>query len=134
MIETFACDTHALVWYAGGASRKLGRDVRKAFEAVDAGEATVYVPAAVVLETWHLALGRVIHPTTTLASWWREVERPNVILDPMSAEDVCAAADLDWDHADPMDRLIAVAALRLGVPLATADEAITRWGGVRVLW
>lgn len=35
---------------------------------------------------------------------------------------------------DPADRFIAAAALEASAPLVTADQAITAWGGVEVIW
>ncbi len=134
MIDAFAVDTHAIVWYSAGILRKLGREARESLEAVESDQATLYVPAAVVLETWLLAGRGIVRAETTISAWWRRFHRPNVVFVEMTAEDVWAAAELDWEHRDWADRLIVSAALRLGVPLVTADEAITRWGGVPVLW
>lgn len=51
MVATLAVtDAHALIWAATGQRRKLGRNARRMFEAVEAGKAAVYVPATVVAE------------------------------------------------------------------------------------
>jgi PIN domain nuclease of toxin-antitoxin system len=52
----------------------------------------------------------------------------------LTAGDVLAAGELDWDHEDVFDRLIVACALRLDLPLITGDAAITDWAGVRIHW
>ena len=43
-------DTHALIWYATGRQRKLGRGARAVFERAERGEAVIYIPALVLVE------------------------------------------------------------------------------------
>ena len=51
------CDTHALMFYAFGGQR-LGRQAATLFDACDAREATIYVPAAVIIEFGLVLRGR----------------------------------------------------------------------------
>ena len=45
------------------------------------------------------------------------------------------AAELDWDHRDPADRIIAATALVHGVPVLTKDEIFHQPGcPVKVVW
>ncbi len=133
-IEAFVADTQALLWFAGNARRKLGKGALRAFDAYQAGEAVLYVPAPVVLETWFLARRGTIRLEGTLSQWWRRVSSSRLIFEAMTAEDIMAAADLNWAHRDVYDRLIVATAQRLGFPLVTKDAAIADWSGVRVLW
>jgi hypothetical protein len=48
--------------------------------------------------------------------------------------DVLRARELDWSHREMSDRMIVASALRLDLPLVTADRAIAEWGGVEVIW
>lgn len=134
-MNAFVTDTHALLWHAMGAERKLGRKVKAAFAAVEREETILYVPLPVVMETTRLRRAGAFRDAHDAVKWWQRLKaRPNVIIVSMEFEDVAMALELEWDHPDLMDRLIAVTALRLGLPLATADRAISEWGGVPILW
>lgn len=134
MRQGFVVDTHALIWFAADLPRKLGRRARAAFQAFEAGAAVLHVPAPVVLETWFLARAGRIQLETSLGRWWEEIAGPSLVLEPLTAEDVLAAAGLAWHHKDVYDRLIVAAALRLGLPLITADSVIEESGLVSTVW
>ena len=53
---------------------------------------------------------------------------------PLSPRVSITAAELDWNHRDPADRLIVSSAQERECPLATADENITSSGLLRCLW
>lgn len=38
--------------------------------------------------------------------------------------------ELDWDHRDPVDRLIVATALAYDLTLVSADEKILAWNGI----
>ena len=86
------------------------------------------------METWFLSQAGVIELETTLGRWWNRMSNPRLHLVDLSASDVFVAASLGWSHRDPYDRMIVATALKLGLPLVTADDAITDWGGVELLW
>ena len=130
----YVVDTHALVWFAANNIRKLGRRALAAFEEFENGDTVLHVPAPVVLETWFLARAERIRLSTSFAHWWEELASPTLVLEPMNAEDVLAAAGFAWSHQDVYDRLIVAAALRLGLPLITADSAIEESGLVETVW
>jgi hypothetical protein len=87
--------THPLVFYAANAVKRLGRKARHAFEAFEAGKATLYVPAPVVLETWMLARAGKLKLRTTLGAWWRDLESAGLVYEPLDGSDVIAASELD---------------------------------------
>lgn len=133
-MNAFVTDTHPLVYFAGSRERRLGRKARAAFRAFEAGQVALYVPATVVLETWLLARGGHLRFPGSLARWWQQIERPALVHVELTAGDVVAASELDWDHKDVFDRLIVACALRLDLPLITGDTVITDWGGVQIQW
>jgi len=56
---------------------------------------------------------------------------------PVTTDIAWAAAAFSWPHRDPCDRQILAAAAPLGVPLVTADKAITAFApgvGVKIVW
>lgn len=126
MVDRFVTDTHPFIWFAADMRRKLSRRACAAFDAYEAGRADLYVPAPVLVETWFLAGNGTIKLETTFGRWWRDLANPRLVCDPMPADDVLAAAELNWEHRDPFDRLIVAAAHRLGLPLVTADTATMR--------
>src|SRR5437867_3158948 len=101
---------------------------------MEANRATIYVPAVVSLEVWFLSENRTVKLETGLREWWSKIESGHLVMVENTHEDVLSAFDLAWDHKDKFDRMIVQTALRLSVPLITADSAITEWGGVDVVW
>ena len=133
-MSAWVADTHALVWYAGGRTTKLGKRARRAFEAFDRGEATLYVPAPVAIEIWLLEKNGTLQIDGGLARWWRALARPELVHLDLTLDDLLVAARLDLGHADVFDRLVVAQALRVDCPLLTRDTEITDWGGVDVAW
>ncbi len=133
-MDCFVTDTHPLVHYAADALSKLGPNARAAFEGFEAGKVALYVPAPVVLETWLLARGGKLKLRTSLGSWWRQLESAGLVHVPLEAADIVSATELEWSHGDIFDRTIVAIAMRIGLPLITADGAITDWGRIDVHW
>jgi len=129
-------DTHALVWFATGETRKLGGSAKRIFEAVDRKDGTgfISVPTVVLHEISSLLIGEKIRLAVTFADWVRSLERHGFI----SIVDVSAEMVLRSDNfkgiADPFDRLIMGCADWLEQPLITVDENIIGSKLVQVIW
>jgi len=125
-------DTHPLVWYLAGEDRRLSRRARATFADVEAGRATLHVPAPVLMELVLLEqLGRVRGPYAEL-----RVQlglRAGIRLEPLLPEDVDEARALAVLQ-DPFDRMIVGTAIRLGLPLLTRDAEITTSRRVKTVW
>jgi PIN domain nuclease of toxin-antitoxin system len=134
VIDAFVTDTHPLVWYAAGQQRRLGRQARLAFEAFEAGQVYLHIPVPVVMETWFLSRGQKVAFKPDFTQWWTRFQTGRLQFEDLQAKDIFAALDLNWKHSDIFDRMIVATALRIGLPLVTADGAITDWGGVDILW
>ncbi|HET8795084.1 MAG TPA: type II toxin-antitoxin system VapC family toxin [Arthrobacter sp.] len=52
----------------------------------------------------------------------------------ITTEHSLTAAELDWEHGDPFDRLIAAQALVEGATLITSDETMQRFEPLSTLW
>jgi predicted nucleic acid-binding protein len=127
------CDTHALVYYAFGGQR-LGRQAAALFDACDAGEATIHVPAAVILEFGFVLGGRRMPSATPLRDFFEDLfANPAYQPFDLTPEQVYLA-DEAHPNNDPFDGLICAAARRLNLPLITRDAEIERWDQVRVVW
>jgi PIN domain nuclease of toxin-antitoxin system len=125
-------DTHALVWYLDGRSKKLSRRAHAAFVHADEGRWTVFIPAAVLFELVLLEQGGVLR--TGYAALRAQLDvRPGFPIVPVTPEDIDEARSLGA-LIDPFDRLIAGTARRLDAPLITMDTRITDSGLVRTHW
>jgi PIN domain nuclease of toxin-antitoxin system len=127
------CDTHALLFHAMNNGR-LGRQAAAMFDACEAGEATIYVPAPVVWEVCLLARAMRVNLRRSASDFFGDLFS-NPAYQPL---DLTPAQVLDADTLtftrDPFDALIAAAARDLSLPLITRDASITAAGIVRVVW
>ena len=124
-------DTHAYVWALTDPDRLSGR----ARTAIEARSNTVLVSAAT---TWEMAIKH-------RAGKWPEAEIP---LDQhhdltsrlggqslvISAADAIRAGSLDWEHADPFDRMLAAQSLLHQAALVTRDAAFGHLRGLTIIW
>jgi len=125
-------DTHALVWYLTGESRRLSRRVRRVFQDADAGRATVRIPVVVLMELVLLERRGRIEVAYHELRDQLEVRR-GMPLEALLPEDIDEARTLAVLR-DPFDCLIAATARRLGLPLITRDQSITEAKVVRTYW
>lgn len=132
--DVYALDTNALIFYSTDQLNKLGPKARTVLDQFENRAVSLVVPSIVLVELWYVHKGGRFQVETTLAAWWRRIESSGVLSIDLTAEDVMLATSLDWAHRDPFDRLIVATTLRYGCPLLTADEAITSWGGIDVVW
>jgi PIN domain nuclease of toxin-antitoxin system len=71
VVELAVTDTHPLLWWARGEKKRLGRNARSVYEAVEMGRAVLFVPTVVLVEIGDLARRGVIRLTGGLGSWTR---------------------------------------------------------------
>jgi PIN domain nuclease of toxin-antitoxin system len=129
-------DTHPLIWYAIGQSRKLGARAREIFETADRrdGSGLIVVPSAVLHEVSNLLIGGRINLARGFSEWVLELENHGFIqIVDVTAEMVIRSDDFKQIH-DPFDRLIMGCAALFEQPLITADNEITASGLVEVIW
>jgi PIN domain nuclease of toxin-antitoxin system len=126
-------DTHALLYHAGGSPR-LGRRAAAHFDAAEARQAIVYVPAAVVWEIGLLARGGRFNLRRSVRDFFADLfSNPAYHSYDLSPDQIFDACDLRV-NADPFDALICAAARDLDLPLMTRDTAIEESGAVKILW
>jgi len=132
-VRRYLVDTHVLLWWLGGQSKRLGRAARRAVEAAGAGGVELFIS---VVSLWEVALLHdegSIRLSAGFSAWCDAVEAtPGLGVVPLLRADVEAARMLGTLR-DPHGRLIAGTALRLSVPLISADRRM-RSSAVRVLW
>jgi PIN domain nuclease of toxin-antitoxin system len=127
-------DAHALIWYAMGPGRKLGRRARALFERAERRQATIYVPVLVLVEIAEAIRRGSVSCEPGFSRWAQRLLASGEFV----AADLTTAIVLESEslHAIPErgDRLIAATAVTLGCPLITSDPAIARVSRVATIW
>lgn len=126
----FVTDTMGLVLRLEG--RRLGSGARAAYEAVEAGTATLFVPGMVFAEMLYLSRKGRISATVELAASYL-ARFPSCREAPLDLAVVRCAAEID-DIPELHDLLIAATARRLSASLITNDPAIIASPFVRTIW
>jgi predicted nucleic acid-binding protein len=112
--------------------RKLGTAARAAFDAAEAGTATIFVPAMLCAEVLYLVEKRRISLTLTDVGAYLK-RFPGCVEYPMSLAVVQAAAEIN-DVRELHDRLIAGTARVLQRPLITNDPTLQASVWITTLW
>ncbi len=134
MSELAVSDTHALVWYATGQFRRLGREALRTFERADAGQGAIYIPTISLAEVSELSHRGKIDLGTTFAAWEANLFASGNYFSADLTREVVIAAERLFAIAERPDRLIAATAEWLELPLITRDEEIGAAAGVEVIW
>jgi PIN domain nuclease of toxin-antitoxin system len=123
-------DTHAYVWALTDPNRLSDR----ARTAIEAPSNTVFVSAATA---WEMAIkyraGKWPEAEILLAQHDDLTSRLGAQQD-ISAADAIRAGNLDWDHADPFDRMLAAQSLLHHAALVTRDAAFGDLRGLPIIW
>lgn len=127
-------DSHALIWYAMGPSRKLGRRARALFARAESGQATIYVPALVLVEIAEAVRRGVIVCEGGFSRWAQRLLTSGRFCAVDLSVDVVLQAEALYSIPERGDRLIAATAAHLDVPLITNDPAMARVPSIRTIW
>jgi PIN domain nuclease of toxin-antitoxin system len=132
-VELAVTDTHALVWWARGEKKRLGRQARRVYESVDAGRAVLFVPTLVLVEIGDLARRGIVRLAGGVSAWTRGLLGSGRFFAADLNVDVVLRAESLYAIPERTDRLIAATAASLDYPLITRDARI-RDAGVNVIW
>ena len=115
-------DSHAVYWWVAG-SRRLSATAR---ELILDRENALLVSAVSIYELeWKAHRSRIALPSQEL----RAALRRNAVEDlPITHDHAEYAAQLDWDHRDPWDRLLAAQARLENCALVSVDEVFDAIG------
>lgn len=122
-------DTHIWLWYAAGDAEQLAAASVKQLE--DArGSGGLLISAISVWEMGVLHAKGRIQLSAPLRDWVRRALSPaGVRLLPIDADIAAESTLLPGEpHGDPADRLLIATARIKGIPLATRDKDILRYG------
>jgi PIN domain nuclease of toxin-antitoxin system len=112
-------DTHALLWAAEGRLAGPGR------EAVEKDAEAVFVSAVTV---WEIEIKRALGRLRAPAELLELLDESGFERLPISLEHAREAGRLAPLHADPFDRMLVAQARVEAMTLATADDALARYG------
>lgn len=122
-------DTHVLLWWWGEPSRlsprvlALLRDPRN--------EILVSAASAWEIATKH-RIGKLPAGGRIIAQWTERLAPDRFQELPISAAQALRAGSLPGGHRDPFDRMLAAQSLLEGLPLASADPALSALGAERI--
>jgi PIN domain nuclease of toxin-antitoxin system len=127
-------DSHALIWYAMGPGRRLGRAARALFARAERGEATIYVPALVLVEVAEAIRRGALRLDGGFSRWARALLASGGFVAADLTADVVLEADGLYAIRERGDRLIAATAVHLECPLITRDPALARVPSLTTVW
>ena len=131
---TYVTDTNALIFYVNDNASRMSRACERIFRRAEQQRDRIHVPIVCFFELAMLLESGRLRSTFGFDQWYKSVSQfPGLPIEPMVWEDIREARGLAA-LADPFDRMIAGAALRLDAPLITADERIRASGLVRTVW
>ena len=127
-------DTHALIWFALGPSRRLGRHARALFERAERRQATIFVPVLVLVELSEAIRRGTVRCDGGFSRWSGELLASGGFIAADLTKDAVFEAERLYGIPERGDRLIAATAAALGCPLITSDSHLTRHAGVTTIW
>lgn len=127
-------DSHALIWYAMGSERRLGRAARAMFARAERGQATIYVPVLVLVEIAEAAHRGVIRCDAGFSRWAERLLATGRFVAADLTSDIVLLAETLYAVPERGDRLIAATASHLGCPLISHDPVLGRVPGVTTIW
>ncbi|WP_299167318.1 type II toxin-antitoxin system VapC family toxin [uncultured Arthrobacter sp.] len=128
---SYLIDSQALL-YAMVSPRSLSTKARKIISSMDE---TLYASAATAYElAYKFRKGKLPGLEKVFVGYEHHVRRVAPLTVSITSEHALTAASLDWQHADPFDRLIAAQALIEGATVITSDTAMHDYEPLSTLW
>jgi len=128
-MDSFVTDTQALIKFMLG-KKVINDRSHRAYKSADKGEATIIIPAIVLMEVLYLFEKNRID--ISLLQTEDLFKSQNYQFEPLNFEILKTASEID-DIPEMHDRLIAATARHLGLPLITNDPVIRDSEFVEVL-
>jgi PIN domain nuclease of toxin-antitoxin system len=128
-------DTHVLVWWVDGDTKKLSRKARQAL-AQHGKRNELLVSSISVFEITTLERRGRLRFKITASEWIAQVRLlPEYRIEPLT-DDIAERAGQFGDAfpVDPADRIIAATALLRGVALVTHDEKLRGTKNLQTIW
>jgi len=119
-------DTHVFLWWVSWSARIKDEWTTLMTDSAN----TVYLSAA---SAWEIETKRRINKLDFEDDVAAIGEKFGFEELAVSISDAALAGSMDWDHRDPFDRVLVAQAIRAGLVILSADEAMRSAPGVRVL-
>ncbi|MBN1361636.1 MAG: PIN domain-containing protein [Sedimentisphaerales bacterium] len=134
-MNRYVADTQALIWYMME-SRKLSSKAARAFRDAEHGFVQILVPSIVLVETAFIfARNRIAREILDRVFALTDATDANLRVVPLDLAVAQAARDFGPAAVPELaDRVIAVTARALDLPLLTADPQIASTDLVQVIW
>lgn len=124
-------DTNVFLW-ALAEPKKLSTKARNAISKL---ENSVYVSPVTAYElSYKHHQGKLPSGAAIVASFGRQVAHLYATELTVSAPHALAAGQLEWEHKDPFDRILAAQAMVEGLTLVTADQDLQAFAPATTLW
>lgn len=115
-------DTHVWIWLHSAPENLSRSAVEQLQNATRIAISTISIyETMVAVEKGRLSSS--FEPETLVRRWLKSSEITRI---PVSEEIVIQSRTLNFDHADPFDRLIAGTAFQQNLPLMTADQSLLK--------
>ncbi|WP_255470926.1 type II toxin-antitoxin system VapC family toxin [Pseudarthrobacter sp. B4EP4b] len=124
-------DTHVFLW-AVAEPKRLSTKARNSITKLE-NQIFVSPVTAYELSSKHRQ-GKLPFGAAIVTSFGRQIAHLYASELAVSSPHTLAAGQLDWDHKDPFDRMLAAQAMVEGLTLVTADEDLQAFGPVATLW
>ena len=126
----YLLDTHVLLWLLGDVDA-VPAEVRQTL-ADRSNDLLASAVSAMEVST-KVRIGKLDSARALVATWHARVAEINAAEWPLTSEAGLIAGQLQWDHRDPFDRLLAAQAIEGNLVLVTTDPAFQDLRGLRTL-
>ncbi|MDQ3748263.1 MAG: type II toxin-antitoxin system VapC family toxin [Acidobacteriota bacterium] len=133
-MSVFVTDTHPALWFFGDKHGDLSPKALSAFQAAEAGNGFIYVPAVVLWEAAILERKGKIKLHGGFSRWAETLLKNSGFgIAPLEPAVIALAVGYNFND-DPFDKAIVATAAELSLPLITKDAAITGSNLIDICW
>ena len=134
MTSVAVADAHAVIWYAMGPGRRLGRRARLLFARAERGDATIYIPTLALIGIAEAVRRGTVRFDGGFGRWARALLASGPFVAADLTVDVMYEAESLYTIPERGDRLIAATARALGCPLVTRDPVFGKVPSLATIW